>query len=1344
MTPPPDSSATAPGRQAECWCGSLFVQDVLGDPLERSRAWQELGDREVAAVAEDLQGILEPFRHGQQHNEATTEADLIGPVLQRLGWQARLSQQALSSSGREDVPDGLLFADEAAKAVAMEQKEEWKRYGHGVALVEAKRWGRNLDRGSGQQRTPAGQVLRYLRRADDLTHGKLRWGILSNGERWRLYYAGARSVAEEFFEIDLPAALRDQRGLRLFVLLFRPQAFASVMDGQSLHQWIRNEGRRYEERVATNLSNMVFNQVFPNLTKALAAAAEAVGHSLAEPSFLAKVREAALTLLYRLLFILYAEDRGLLPMQNRGYNHYSLRKLRDDVGQRKRDHCNFSTTASIYWDRLKHLCNAIDRGDSSIGLPTYDGGLFDAAQAPLLADVSLDDQIMADVLAVLSFDSETGNYINYRNLSVEQLGSIYERLLDHELVRQDRGIMVQPNVFARKSSGSYYTPDALVRLVVRETLTPLVKDRSAEEILGLKVCDPAMGSGHFLVSLVDYLSDRVIEAMAATPEDEETRTHGAAGPNGATTMPVAERIEAIRATIRKNAARGGWQLEEAQLDDRHIVRRLVLKRCVYGVDKNPMAVELAKVSLWLHTFTAGAPLSFLDHHLRCGDSLFGCWVGQGAEKAMNAGGPALLAEPLRKATEAAEDMKAIEELSDTEIEEVNRSARLFAQLEEATKPLTAFLSLLHGLQWLDPGRKSDQITRQNLLVGVFGNLIELALGQGTVHPEAAPLLKQVRRLVAQERFFHWQVAFPGFWRDWTGSNSGGFDAVIGNPPWERVKLQQVEWFAARQPEIAKAQRAAERKRLIQALEKAGDPLFRAFAQAEQTAKATARMARSCGDYPLLSGGDVNLYSLFVERAMALVKPQGMVGLLVPSGLASDKTSARFFRGVATEGRLHALYDFENRRPETHLAPFFPDVDSRFKFCVFVAKASTVASSATTTENQPPPTPVQLAFFLHSIEELDDPERRFTLTAEDFSRVNPNTGTAPIFRSRRDAELTVGIYQRFPVLVDRSTGEKKKAWPVKYLTMFHMTNDSHLFRTKEELEEQEGAFPVGGNRWDSPKGGWVPLYQGRMIWQFDHRASSVCVNPDSTHNPYLSQPVSSMQHEDPGFFPQPQHWVPESKVEAILPKTLGWCLGFRDIARPTDARTIIASVVPRSGYGNKLPLLVSEDHEAIMYLVSNMNSICLDFVARQKVHSTSLNLYIIEQLPVIPPDHYASTRFGPKTAGRIVREAVLELTYTAHDMAPFARDTGHVDEAGTVLPPFPWDEVRRQHLRAKLDALFFHLYDITNRDDVRHVYSTFPIVERQEKHDHGCYRSLELCLAYMSALTAGQPDVVIDG
>ena len=944
---------------------------------------------------------------------------------------------------------------------------------------------------------------------------------------------------------------------------------------------------------------------------------------------------------------------------------------------------------------------------------------------------------MADVLAALSFDSKTGNYINYRDLSVEQLGSIYERLLDHELAHRDGVVTVQPNLFARKKSGSYYTPDALVRLIIKETLTPLVEGRSAEEVLALKVCDPAMGSGHFLVSLVDYLSDRVIEALAAAPE-EETESHGAAGLNG---TPVAERIEAVRATIRENARRGGWQLEESQLDDRHIVRRLVLKRCVYGVDKNPMAVELAKVSLWLHTFTAGAPLSFLDHHLRCGDSLFGCWVRHAIEQGMDAGGLAL-SDPLQKATQAAHAMHAIEELTDAQIEETEASAKLFAELQEATGPLTTFLSLVHALQWLDLAKKDNKKARSNFLIGLYGNPVAVAEGKEAVERNNdkdghfALLLEQARALLAEERFFHWQVAFPGLWHDWTGENSGGFDAVIGNPPWERVKLQQVEWFAARRPEIAKAQRAADRKRLIQALKNADDPLAGAFAQAEQQANATARMARSCGDYPLLSGGDVNFYSLFVERAMALVKPQGMVGLLTPSGIASDKTAAGFFRGVATEGRLRALYDFENRRTRYNAPPFFPDVDSRFKFCVFVASASASASSPS----------ARCAFFLQSTAELADAERCFTLTPEDFARVNPNTGTAPIFRSRRDAELTMGIYQRLPVLVDRSTGEEK-AWPVKYVRMFDMTNDSHLFRTKEELEAKERAFPIGGNRWDSPKGVWVPLYEGKMVQAFDHRAADIVVNPDNLFRTGQAGILDAQKKNSPGRLSKPRYWVleDERRRDFLNP----WIVSFKDITASTNMRTMIAAVIPHVEAGHTLPVLRIDKTEAYQvstacFITANLNATIFDYVARQKVPTTHFTWYLLEQLPVVPLKHYKTTDFGPKTAAEIVQAAVLELTYTAHDMAPFARDMGHVDDAGEVLPPFPWDEDRRLHLRAKLDALYFHLYGVTNRDDVRYIYSTFPIVERQEQEAYGCYRSLELCLAYMNALAAGRPDVVVEG
>jgi hypothetical protein len=433
--------------------------------------------------------------------------------------------------------------------------------------------------------------------------------------------------------------------------------------------------------------------------------------------------------------------------------------------------------------------------------------------------------------------------------------------------------------------------------------------------------------------------------------------------------------------------------------------------------------------------------------------------------------------------------------------------------------------------------------------------------------------------------------------------------------------------------------------------------------------------------------------------------------------------------VATGGHLKALYDFENRRTRYGMEPFFPDVDSRFKFCAMVASPKRAFDEA------------KCAFYLHHISEIADTDRCFPLTAADFARVNPNTGTAPIFRSRRDAALTAQIYANAQVLVDRSSGEEVKAWPVRYVRMFDMTNDSGLFRTKDELAEKEGAWPIGGNKWQSRDGEWVPLYEGKMVQAYDHRAASITINPENQHRPAQPEPATLAQKQNPAWLPEPQFWV--KTAETKWKAENNWVLGFKEITAPTNERTFIAALFPTVGFGNKVPILVRETDKSDEFnLVANFNSIVFDYATRQKVQGQTLNLFIVEQLPVIPPERFETTRFGAKTAAAIIREAVLELTYTAHDMAPFARDMGYLDDAGAVKPPFIWDEARRLKLRAKLDAVFFHLYGITARDDIRYIYSIFPIVERHERAEHGSYRSRDLCLAYMNALEAGQPDAEI--
>ena len=317
----------------------------------------------------------------------------------------------------------------------------------------------------------------------------------------------------------------------------------------------------------------------------------------------------------------------------------------------------------------------------------------------------------------------------------------------------------------------------------------------------------------------------------------------------------------------------------------------------------------------------------------------------------------------------------------------------------------------------------------------------------------------------------------------------------------------------------------------------------------------------------------------------------------------------------------------------------------------------------------------------------------------------------------------------------SLGEEVKAWPVKYSRMFDMTNDSHLFRTREELEDEEGAYSLGGNRFNSPSGEWVPLYEGKMVQAYDHRAASIVVNPENRHRPAQPVPATLDQHQNSDWLPEPQFWVQASECDWTWESS--WALGFKHVTAPTNVRSFIAALLPVAGFGNSLPILKPETRNCNEWLLAaNFNATIFDFVARQKIQGQNLNLFIVEQLPVVPPDQYESTRFGIKTAAEIVRDAVLELTYTAHDMAPFARDLGYDGL------PFQWDENRRLHLRAKLDALFFHLYGITDREDIRYIYSTFPIVERQETATHGRYLSRDLCLAWMNALAAGDSDAEI--
>ena len=1354
--------------------GQLFTEYFLTDGIRHT---QERRAQRRAAVdfRYAARRLFKDFSHSKDPNEAETEQALILPLLRLLGWTDYLPQQG--TTRREDVPDLLLFADAAARDRARTLSSADARYAEALVVHESKRYGRSLDAAgdadnpepaatqtamldlppvsSGSVRTPSPhrQMLRYLRTADQVTNGDLRWGILTTGAVWRLYDQKTYPRATAFYEADLQALLDtdDLDGLRTFHLLFRRSAFIRLPGAAATFVEVAlDEGKRYEQRVAQSLAGVVFERVFPRLLQALADTTD-----LPMPA----IREAALIFLYRLLFVLYAEDRGLLPVNDTDYDDYGLRKrVRDDVAERKARNDTFSDTAASYWNHLTELFRQIDQGDPNVGLPPYNGGLFAEEASELLGNVRVSDNVIANIVYDLSHTRTDGQprYVNFRDMSVQQLGSIYERLLEQEPVRDSEGkVQVRPNPYARKDSGSFYTPQDLVDLIVDQTLTPLIEERlnafearamelrsdhrpkaerraelahldPAQAVLDLKVLDPAMGSGHFLVSAVDFLTDYIADLVEVAPALVDWLTG-----DDAYHSPLLDRVAAIRADILHRAHESGWAMNEAQLTDQAILRRLVLKSCIYGVDKNALTVELAKVSLWLHSFTVGAPLSFLDHHLRCGDSLLGLRIADAKEELQRLNVPMFAAGALLDVEIAAQGMHQIEQLSDADVSEVHESQSLFEAVESATADVRGFLDTLGGLRWLTAGMKVRQ--RALLEAPVAETLgsdpsraYEQLAHRPTDHSNSGSVafrerLAEARAVADQEAFLHWEVAFPGVWRRWQNEvPEGGFDAVIGNPPWDRIKLQEVEWFATRDPDLARAPTAAARREGIKRLREQGDPLAEAFDQAKARADRLGQVIRASGHYPLLGGGDINLYSLFVERSLRLVKPNGLVGLLTPSGIYADRTAARFFQSVSTTGRVAGIYDFENRKI------FFKDIHASFKFCALILGGS---------ERTFPET--RCAFFLHDTDTINDPDRAFALSPDDFARVNPNTGTAPVFRTRRDADLTRRIYRDHPVLVDRSGDDERRVWPVRYYTMFHMTNDSHLFRTAAQLED-EGFYPVQGNRWKRGEDLYLPLYEGKMVQAFDHRAASVVVNPENLNRPARPRQTTLEERSDPSHLPDPQFWVNENRIE--WPEGLGWAIGFKDVTAPTNVRTMIAAIVPHSGVGNTLPLLLPDADDVGSYQenacmwVSYLNSLAFDFVARQKVQGQHLNWFVVEQLPVLSSDAY-HRRFGDRTATDLIRHHVLRLTYTSHDMAPFAHDLGHHG------PPFAWDPEHRRHLRARLDALYFHLYNLT-RDDASYILSTFPIIQRHDEAAFGTYRTKDLILAYMNALAAGDTDTKV--
>ncbi|HLA80248.1 MAG TPA: N-6 DNA methylase, partial [Thermoleophilia bacterium] len=1032
----------------------------------------------------------------------------------------------------------------------------------------------------------------------------------------------------------------------------------------------------------------------------------------------------------RLIFLFAAEDRDLLfppevpaDVRERYRRFYSTSRLRSLAAHRRG-----TAHPDLYRGLLLVMRKLGDpAGCPELGLPALGSFLWSEEAMPNLDTSQIANHALLAAVRQLAFSEESGvrRPIDYRNLGAEELGSVYEALLELTPEINLEGKTFELKVVGgseRKKTGSYYTPSSLIQQLLDTALDPVMeeavsKPNPQEAILELEVCDPACGSGHFLVAAAHRIARRL--ASLRTGDEEPS--------------PDAQR---------------------------HALRD-VIRHCIYGVDINPLAVELCKVNLWLETLDPGLPLSFLDHRIVCGNSLLGTtprlMAGGIPDEAFNPieGDDRAFASGLKRQNRqerpkedlreqgiasgqfsmfdrmfahvkglhqaSSFDAASIDAMEEDTIDRLNAKQEAYEQLlrsqtyEHGKLLADAWCAAFVWRKTADsPPAPTDSVFRR------------LSAGAKDIPDES---VSEIQRLAEAYHFLHLHLAFPGVFtvpeelgsaeNDDTGW-SGGFDVVLGNPPWERVKLQEKEWFAGRNDEIANAPNKAARERLIAGLQSQDPALYEAFLAAKREAEGDSHLVRNTERFPLCGRGDINTYAVFAELKRSLLSVEGRVGCIVPSGIATDDTTRFFFQDATDRRALVSLYDFENRRG------LFPGVHRSYKFCLLTLTG--------------PGRPVEVAdfvFFALDVADLQEAEKHFKLTPEDMALINPNTRTCPIFRSRKDAELTKGIYRRVPVLI-RAGPPENNPWEITFLRMFDMSNDSHLFHTNRQLGAE--GWRLEGNVFVRNGERYLPLYEAKMVHHYDHRFGDFRDQPGGSESTVLPD-VPTERKRDPEYAVCPRYWIAEQETqERLSDDEPRWLLIFRNVARATDVRTCINTIVPRIGVGNSAPVILFLANREGVYsegLSANLSSFVFDYVTRQKVGGINFNFYIVQQLPAMAPTSYDHPSPWDRTMrlGEWCRSRILELTYTSNDLAGFAHSLG------SEAQPFQWDEARRHLLRCELDAAYFHLYGMSHTD-VDYVMETFPIVKQKDEDLSGEYHTkrviLEIYDEMHRAITTGMP------
>ncbi len=962
--------------------------------------------------------------------------------------------------------------------------------------------------GERKQQAPHNLVQEYLNTTD-----KALWGVISNGSKFRILRDNVSLTRPSYLEIDFDKIFREElfpdfTALWLAIHASRLRPKNGKPSSCVIEKW-RDKAHETGERIRDNLRDGV--------TEALRQLGTGLLRHRDNVTLLKKINEGALSdtdfyeellrIVYRLIFLFAVEDRNLLhhpeatQEQKRIYAEgYSLSRIRDRVRLRR-----YYDHHKDIWNGLQITFTALNLGAEVIGVPAL-GGLFRHDFCPLLDKASIDNVYLLKAVQRLAFFKTESNLtrINYRDMNTEELGSVYESLLElHPKVDATSSeptfdfISEQTLGSKRKLTGSYYTPAPLVNQLIRTTLEPVIKQTidnnptaPVEALLNLKILDPACGSGHFLLAAARRLATEIsiIESNSDLPSEKS----------------------------RQNALRE------------------VMLNCIHGVDNNSMTVDLCKAALWIETVVPGKPLTFLDSHILLGNSLVGIidpsiiddGIPNNAYKALT-GDDKKACSDLKKRNKLnqkqlqtdlifhktnsnlIEKIPNYQEMTEDSIEDIERKRTAWTirceTLSIERQVSDVYVSTFFANKSIDNIESVPLSGHLNLLPTT--NSSDITLNK---------ILIPCTEIAKDNKFFHWHLEFSKI------MEKGGFDILLSNPPWERIKLQELEFFASRSDKIAKAPNKAERNRLIKELNDTDTALpselklYQDFLNTKRSFEAINLFVHSSGRFPLTGVGDVNTYALFSESVLQLLNNRGRAGLIVPTGIATDHTTKAFFEHVFSQKRLISMFDFENRRP------VFPGIHRSIKLSLL----SLSGEINNITESE-------FAFFLHTAEQLKETERRFKLSIKDILLFNPNTKTCPIFRSKRDLDIMRKIYQHSGVFWKDATNDcpQDNPWGIKFQSMFHMANDSYLFKTREQLDND--GWNLKNNIFAKDSKYYLPLYEAKMFNQYDHRFATFDGVPNDDLIKGKARLTSDIEKRNIDFEPIPRYWVAAEEVKKRL-------------------------------------------------------------------------------------------------------------------------------------------------------------------------------------------------------------------